>query len=430
VRDGDVEKIICVSVDITDEKRQERRIEAVNEATSELITAQSQDEVADIVMTLATELLDMPLSSIYTAGDGDEELTSIATTEQVLSTMDAATPSEALPAITAGSVEMETFRDGDPRVVEDYSELDNPLMPDSPFGTLVMIPLGEYGQLHVGSTNTRPPSEGELNIIEILARNAEAALERSERQSELDAYRAELEQSNERLQEFAHIASHDLQEPIRMVSSYVDLLAAEYGDELDDEADEYIDFAVDGAERMQSMIEDLLQYSRVSTDAGEFEAVDATAVAEETVQTLELAIDEADATVSVEPLPTVEADRNQLGQVIQNLVSNALSHAGESPTVTVRATETDADYRFEVADDGPGIREDQTDRIFKLFQQGARENDGGTGIGLAVCDRIVSRHGGDIWIESEPDAGATFCFTIPKETPGSPTATAERGDAR
>ncbi|AQL41381.1 hypothetical protein BV210_01020 [Halorientalis sp. IM1011] len=430
-RDGDVEKVIAVSVDVTEEKRQERRIEAVNDATSELITAESQREVADIVMELATELLDMPLSSIYTTVDGTEELVPVATTERVLDILDAETPDEALTTITPGTDEMETFRNGGPQVVEEYETLENPSMPDSPVGTLIMIPLGEYGQLHVGSTDVTVPTEAELNIIEILARNAEAALERSEREAELEAYRTELEQSNQRLQEFAHIASHDLQEPIRMVSSYVDLLAAEYGDELDEEADEYIDFAVNGAERMQSMIEDLLQYSRVSTEADEFESVDAAAVVEETVQSLELAIDEADATVSVEPLPTVEADREQLGQVVQNLVSNALTHAGESPTVTVRATETDDHYRFEVEDDGSGIPENQTERIFKLFQQGARDSDGGTGIGLAVCDRIVSRHGGDIWIESEDGVGSTFCFTIPKRTStDAPLTVTEEGDAR
>ncbi|WP_335998759.1 PAS domain-containing sensor histidine kinase [Halorientalis halophila] len=431
VRDGAVEKVIGVSIDITDEKRQERRIEAVNEATSELIAAESQRAVADIVMTLATELLDMPLSGIYATDDGSDDLVPVAATDRVQTMMDAETPTEALPNVTPGSVEMETFRTGSARVVEDYATLENSEMPDSPLGTLVIVPLGEYGQLHVGTPEVSVPTEAELNIIEILARNAEAALERAEREAELEAYRAELEQSNERLQEFAHIASHDLQEPLRMVSSYVDLLAVEYGDELDDEADEYIDFAVGGANRMQSMIEDLLQYSRVSTDADEFETVDAAAVVEETIQSLEFAIDDADATVDVEPLPTVEADRDQLGQVIQNLVSNALSHAGESPTVTVRATEADDHYRFEVADDGPGIPENQRERIFKLFQQGSRDGDGGTGIGLAVCDRIVSRHGGDIWIESEEGVGATFCFTIPKrgETEDRLAAVAG-GDAR
>jgi chemotaxis family two-component system sensor kinase Cph1 len=238
-------------------------------------------------------------------------------------------------------------------------------------------------------------------------------LKRSQR--ELERTVDQLERSNEQLQQFAYVASHDLQEPLRMVKSYVDLLETEYGDDLDEEADEYMTFAVDGAERMQRMIDDLLQYSRVETQASEFEEVDASDVLETTLKDLELRIAEVDATVTHDDLPTVRADPNQLGQLFQNLIKNAIDHAGDEPPeihVSAEQDETDREVDFSVADDGPGIPEDQQERIFEIFEQGGRDDDG-TGIGLAVCQRIVNRHGGDIWVESTDREGSTFHFTMP-----------------
>ena len=238
-------------------------------------------------------------------------------------------------------------------------------------------------------------------------REAEAELERTVEQ---------LERSNEQLQQFAYVASHDLQEPLRMVSSYVDLLATEYGDQLDDEADEYIDFAVDGARRMQAMIDALLKYSRVHTQGEEFETVDVDAVLDRVLQDLELLIAERSATVTHDDLPSVVADGEQLGQLFQNLVSNALDHAGDDddpPTIHVSGEEREDDVVFTVADDGPGIPADQQERVFELFEQSDR-SDEGTGIGLAICQRIVNRHEGDIWIESTPGEGTTFHVSFPK----------------
>jgi signal transduction histidine kinase len=231
-------------------------------------------------------------------------------------------------------------------------------------------------------------------------------------QAELKETVTRLEQSNERLQQFAYIASHDLQEPARMVSSYISLLDREYGDELDEEAKEYMDFATDGANRMQAMIDGLLDYSRVRTNAEAFSETDAEEVFEDTMQTLELLREEYDVTITHDVLPTVEADRNQLGQLFQNLIENAIEHGGEGTEIHVGADHRDGEVVFSVADDGPGIPESRQDRIFDIFEQGDRDNDG-TGIGLAICDRIVSRHGGEMWIESTAGAGATFYFTIP-----------------
>jgi signal transduction histidine kinase len=237
-----------------------------------------------------------------------------------------------------------------------------------------------------------------------------------ETEMELERTVEQLERSNEQLQQFAYVASHDLQEPLRMVSSYVDLLASEYGDELDDEADEYIDFAVDGAQRMQAMIDDLLEYSRVHTEGESFDEVDAEAVFERVVQDLELLIAETEATVTHDELPRVVADENQLGQLFQNLLSNAIEHGddgGDPPRVHVSGDERDDAVVFSVSDDGSGIPPDQQERVFELFEQSNRDDEG-TGIGLAICQRIVNRHEGDIWIESTPGEGATFYASFPK----------------
>lgn len=231
-----------------------------------------------------------------------------------------------------------------------------------------------------------------------------------ETQRELEAAVEELERSNNRLQQFAYVASHDLQEPLRMISSYVDLLATEYEGELDDEADEYIEFAVDGAERMQDMIDGLLDYSRVRSQGEAFTEVDATSVAEQVHKDLELLAEEQGATVTIGELPSVEADRDQLAQVCRNLVENAIEHGGT--TVHIGAERRDGAVVFSVSDDGPGIPESEQDAVFELFEQRDRDA-GGTGMGLAICRRIVDRHGGDIWVESAVGEGTTVLFSVP-----------------
>ncbi|AFK21156.1 PAS domain S-box protein (plasmid) [Haloferax mediterranei ATCC 33500] len=238
--------------------------------------------------------------------------------------------------------------------------------------------------------------------------------ERIERQQELEETKQELERSNEALQQFAYIASHDLQEPLRMVSSYLDLLSMEYGDQLDEEANEYIEFAVNGAERMRNMINGLLAYSRVKTQAGDFETIDPNEVVDDVCLDLKLLIENEDATITTDELPMVRADEDQLRQVFQNLIKNAIEHAGdEPPEINVGFTELSDAYRFSVKDYGVGIPEDQQEKIFEIFKQ-ASGGESGAGIGLAVCKRIVERHGGDIWVESTVGEHTTFYFTISK----------------
>ncbi|NUB93036.1 PAS domain-containing protein [Haloterrigena sp. SYSU A558-1] len=235
-------------------------------------------------------------------------------------------------------------------------------------------------------------------------------------QQELAESVDQLEASNERLEQFAYAVSHDLQEPLRMVSSYLQLLEDRYRADLDEEAEEFIDFAVDGADRMRAMIENLLEYSRVTTRGDPLEPTDAAAVLDDVLTDLEPRIEETDATITVDELPTVTADGDQLAQVFRNLLSNALKYSGdEPPQVHVGVERTGDEWRFAIADQGIGIDSEQSERIFDVFETAHTSEEGSdSGIGLALCQRIVERHGGKIWVDSEPDEGATFYFTLPR----------------
>ncbi len=246
------------------------------------------------------------------------------------------------------------------------------------------------------------------------ARAKTRALELNQRNQELQELRAQLEESNERLEQFAYAASHDLQEPLRMITSYLNLLDRRYTDDLDEDAEEFIEFAVDGAERMKEMIDALLEYSRIETQGEPFEQVDLEEIVRDVQKNLEVQISETGATIDVDSLPEVIADERQLRQVFQNTVSNAIEYSeDEPPQVHISADRDGMKWIVSVRDEGIGIpRKNQAD-IFDVFQRlHTQEEHAGTGIGLAICQRIIERHGGDIWVESEPGEGATFFFTL------------------
>ncbi|MFZ3166681.1 MAG: PAS domain S-box protein [Candidatus Methanoperedens sp.] len=225
---------------------------------------------------------------------------------------------------------------------------------------------------------------------------------------------AELERSNKDLEQFAYAASHDLQEPLRTVSNFSQLLAKRYKGELDTKADQFIGFIVDGTTRMQQMIDDLLAYSRVSTRAKPFEPTDCETVFDQALANVKMAIEESDALVTHDPLPTVMADTSQMVQLFQNLLSNAIKFRKEKPRITVSAAQGGNEWLFSVQDNGIGIAPEFMEHIFKMFQrEHASAEYSGTGVGLAICKKIVERHGGRIWVESEQGKGSTFYFTIP-----------------
>ncbi|WP_076609035.1 PAS domain S-box protein [Natronorubrum thiooxidans] len=233
--------------------------------------------------------------------------------------------------------------------------------------------------------------------------------------TERRAYQRKLEASNERLEQFAYAASHDLQEPLRMVSSYLQLIERRYADSLDDDGMEFLAYAVDGAERMSAMIDGLLEYSRVETRGNELESIDLEEVFEDVRGDFRLLIDEQDADVTTEPLPCVCGDGGQLRQVFQNLLSNALEYSGDEPPRIHVSAERDGDeWIVSVHDEGIGMDPEKTDRIFKVFQRlHTHDEHPGTGIGLALCRRIIERHGGEIWVETEPGEGTTFSMKLP-----------------
>jgi PAS domain S-box-containing protein len=237
--------------------------------------------------------------------------------------------------------------------------------------------------------------------------------ERKRHATELAEKAAELARSNADLEQFAYVASHDLQEPLRMVASYTQLLERRYKDKLDEDANDYIKFAVQGAKRMQQLIEDLLAYSRVGRRGQDRLLTDSEAALRAAMSAMQTMIADRRATITHEALPPVLADGWQITQVFQNLLVNAIKYCKTLPHVHVSASRHAREWRFAVADNAIGIDPQYSDRVFQVFQRlHTREEYAGTGIGLAICKKVVERHGGRIWFEPNPGGGTIFYFTI------------------
>ncbi|WP_436347628.1 sensor histidine kinase [Natronorubrum sp. FCH18a] len=286
------------------------------------------------------------------------------------------------------------------------------------FGTqAVLLSIGSIAGLGIG-----------VNEAQALT-HAKTVEEQNERlkdtEERLEEAVTQLEASNDRLEQFAYAASHDLQEPLRMVTNYLQLVERRYGDELDADGEEFIEFAVDGADRMRGMIDGLLEYSRVGTQGDQFDAVDLDTVLDDVLTDLQFKIDETDTRITREPLPAVDGDERQLQQLFQNLVGNAIDYSGDDPPrIHVAAAQEETTWTVSVHDEGIGMDPDETDRIFGIFQRlHSVDEHAGSGIGLALCKRIVERHDGEIWVDSESGEGSTFRFTLrPAEEPAtSPT---------
>lgn len=226
----------------------------------------------------------------------------------------------------------------------------------------------------------------------------------------------ELAASNVELERFAYIASHDMQEPLRMITSFLQLFKKKYEDQIDETAEQYIHYAVDGAERMKKLIMDLLEYSRVGSNKENFEAIDTNGLVNEVVNVFMSRVEELKATITIEDLPGVRANRTQLFQLFQNLIGNAMKYHGEEPIkIHIAGKEEETHFVFSVRDNGIGIKPIFFEKVFVLFQRLHHKNEySGTGIGLAICKKIIERHSGRIWVESEPGKGSCFHFTISK----------------
>jgi signal transduction histidine kinase len=232
----------------------------------------------------------------------------------------------------------------------------------------------------------------------------------------------ELARSNADLEQFAYVASHDLQEPLRMVAAYTQLLSERYVGKLDENADKFLGYASEGALRMQVLIQDLLAFSRVGRSGTPGAKVDCNAVMQDVLKTLGPAVEESGAIVTCSELPVVWGERTQIAQVLQNLIGNAIKFRGtEPPRISVQAEKEESHWLFRVADNGIGIPAESVDNIFVVFQRlHGRTEYAGNGIGLAICKKIVERYGGRIWVESQVGGGSTFKFTLPLQPPDQP----------
>ena len=239
--------------------------------------------------------------------------------------------------------------------------------------------------------------------------------ERKQAEEELKKLSDELARSNADLQQFAYTASHDLQEPIMVVAGFVNLLAKRYKGKLDEKADEFIEHAIDGTKRMQVLIKDLLDYSRVGSTGTSFTPTDCLSALDKAVFNLQIALKESGAVITHDDLPTVMADSSQLTRLFQNLISNAIKFRGkEAPKIHISAKQKEDEWIFSFKDNGIGIDPKFSDQIFVMFQRlHTKKEYPGTGIGLATCKKIIERHGGRIWVESDTEKGSTFFFSIP-----------------
>jgi PAS domain S-box-containing protein len=389
----------------------ERKLRQLNETAQRLMTTTAAEELTAVVMESAKTVLDLPMTGVWWYDEEADALTPGSITPEVAGLIDEQ------PTFGHGdSLAWQAFEAGAVQVYDDLQSVEGRYNADTALKSEVIVPLGDHGVLLSGSTRRRAFSETDRSLLDIFGATIEAALDRTERERALRETRARLERSNQELEQFAYAASHDLQEPLRTVSSYLTLLERRYADDLDDDAVEFVDLAVDGAERMQRMIRALLDYSRVDTRGGAFEPTDADAVFEQVLRNLEVTIDEADATVSVpDDAGTVAGDEDQLVQLFQNLVENGIKYSEGDPHVEVSARRRDGIVEYAVTDDGIGMEPDQLDGIFEVFQRlHTREEFDGTGIGLSICRKIVDRHDGEIRVESSPGAGTTFYVTLPE----------------
>lgn len=294
------------------------------------------------------------------------------------------------------------------------SQLQSVITDDATFTNLELNrPFEGLGRRVLRLNGRRLEGQGADDVRVLLA--IEDVTEQHALEKKLRRHTRELERSNADLEEFAYAASHDLQEPLRMVSSYLQLLEKRYADDLDETAREFIGYAVDGAQRMKSLINSLLQYSRVGRKEGEAQEVELGPLVDDIVSDLERRIRDTDATVTRDALPTVYGLPDQLRRVFQNLIENALTYHGEAPPVVhIAGTTEDGGAHVTVRDEGPGIPPEAQDKIFRIFKQLDPHGTGrsGSGIGLSITRKIVERHDGAIWVESEPGAGATFHVTL------------------
>jgi|GEM_PF-1193312 len=433
-RSGEPDYFVSVVEDISEQKKTTealelwRRNEQLNARIGDAFLKHADDKVFDEVLNLALEVMESEFGSLGYVDDAGA-LVVPTMTRHIWTQCEVADKSIVFPREEWGDTiwpramrQKETLFSNEPstRIPEGHV----------PISRTVAAPIVDRGEaiglIHVANKASDYTRE-DVGRLDMIARRIAPILgarlqrDRNERArdkaaEELRSTAERLRRSNDELQQFAYVASHDLQEPLRMVSSFAQLLAERYEGRLDTNADEFIGFVVEGANRMQDLIQGLLEFSRIESRGAVFEATDCNSVIEDVLTDLQMAIEETDAKVTYDRMPRLQADDRQIARVFLNLVSNALKFCGDNtPKIHISAEMQNGDWQFSVSDNGPGIDPRYHDRVFQIFQRlNRREDYEGTGMGLAICKRIVERHGGRIWVESSPGEGAEFLFTIPQ----------------
>ncbi|HXF78671.1 MAG TPA: ATP-binding protein [Usitatibacter sp.] len=436
--DGGVAGLIGTIVDITERKQSEQR-EAIENAVARYLG--STESLADAIrgiMQVMCERLDWACAARWTLDPVANRLHCVETWSEddpkVRSFLEASGRETFVPG-TSGLIRR-VLATGNSVWVADVTEkpdfLRGPLAKSCGLHGAFALPvlMGEQvlGAIEFFSREPRHPDKWLLQITVSVGRQIGQLMARREAEDEvrlahdeLQVKARELERSNEELQQFAYVASHDLQEPLRMVSSYTQLLGRRYGDRLDGDAKEFMEFIVDGAARMKQLIEDLLAYSRVGTRGRELSPASSAAALDKALSNLRASQEASGARITHDEMPEVVADATQLTQLFQNLIGNAMKfRAADDPRIHVGAETRDKVWAFTVRDNGIGLDPQYADRIFMMFQRLHNKAEyPGTGIGLAICKKIVERHGGHIWVESRPGEGATFGFTLARPEAGA-----------
>jgi signal transduction histidine kinase len=370
------------------------------------------------VVTLLRERLQLYHVHVYLLDNADRTLRIVAGSGNVGQTLRESKHS--IPLDREHSLVARAAREGyiiltgDVSVEPDF--MPNPLLPNTRSEMTIPLILAEQvlGVLDVQDDRAHRFDQMDLAIFSAFSGHIASAIQNAYLYEEVQRHARTLEERNAELEQFAYVASHDLQEPLRIIASYVQLLERRYDEVLDEDGRLFMRYIVEGALRMKALINGLLDYSRLGRSAQPFALTDCETVLTQVITNLQVTIQEKQAVVHREPLPTVMGDALQLSQLWQNLLSNALKFGGERPEIWIGARRGEKEWLFWVRDQGIGLDVQYGERIFAIFQRlHTIEEYPGTGIGLAICKRIVERHNGRLWVESQPGAGATFFFTLP-----------------
>jgi PAS domain S-box-containing protein len=424
---GKAKKIMGIYQDVTEIKLAEQEIitgknviEAINNVFQESLTTDSEKEVVMKCLEVAEDLTGSEfgfLGEINKKG----RLNDMALSPPGWSKCETENATELLKDMKIVSYWGRTIKESRSQLVNDpTSDPDSNGLPDGhpPINNFLGVPLKKgtktIGMIALANKKGGYTHQDKINI-ETLSVAFVEVLMRKKAEVEIINHMKRLAQSNKELEQFAYITSHDLREPLRMITSFLQLLQRRYEDKLDEDANEFIEFAVAGAKRLDNMTNDLLSYSRIASSKRQIKLVNFEEVLNEALQNLKIPIEENEAVITHEPLPTIKGDAKLKVQLFQNIIGNALKYRSEkTPEIHISAKKKNDHYVFSIKDNGIGMSKEHLKKIFTIFQRlHTHEEYEGTGIGLAIAQKIVQQHGGDIWVESTPGEGSTFYFTIP-----------------